>query len=130
MNIKIIIQTSGILECLGCTSNEFLDLYKLYLRGFVTEGMREDLDNSGVVDFIETMFKMSSLESAIRIFKKAEKEADDYMLEIDVKKSAGTYDDWYQEIKEENKRNLPVIKAFFHEFSTKVKPIKSSNFLN
>jgi|TARA_R110000787_G_scaffold45041_1_gene109962 hypothetical protein len=126
---NIVIEQSGILQALNCSVNDIRNSFSLYRKGFVTENMRK-VDYSSIQDFIKMLFQIGCLKSANRVFEKAAIEADKYMFDIQVKKSAGTYNEWLEEITEQNKEFEPFIKRFFDEFKKRQPPINLSNGFN
>lgn len=126
---NIIIEQSGILQALGCSVDEIKKSYALYRKGFIADSMR-NVDYSDIQDFIKMLLHIGNLETANALLEKHAVKADEYRLEIQIKKSAGTFDGWMIQIEAENKAHKPFMDAFFDELSRRLPPIKLPNSFN
>lgn len=118
-NIDIIIQESGLCEKFKCTPADIRHSLDLWEEGS-TLPKTEELSPV----FMKMMGQMrGSLESVNACFEKGIKQKEEYLLEVEIKKANGTYDEWCRELEEA----MPdeVMDAFFRAFG-KSKPANSN----
>lgn len=121
-NIDIIIQQSGILERFNCEVSDIIYSYSLYRQGF-TYDIGPVIDY-GFIDMLSTM--RGDLKEINDILIEEIARTKDYLLECEIKKANGTFDEWQAELSS----LAPLCDEFFKAFSKIVPPNKNTNRLN
>lgn len=97
-NIDIVIRESGLLEKFNCTVQDIKNSYFLYAQSWVTESRR---DRPMDYDFLEMMGQMQgSIEDIDECSRRNIQRRDDYIMEEQIQKANGTYDQWSRQISE------------------------------
>lgn len=127
----IIFKTSGLLEKYNCSLDEFKELFFIWCDSMYSKEERERMrifeDPSTCNIFIDMLCEMTGDYNDIyKVFSRQAQENEQYYFDIQVKKSAGTYDEWLREIQSENEKVWPLIENFFEHKKRQANP--NSNF--
>lgn len=121
-NIDIIIQQSGLLERFNCKVADIVYSHSLYKQGF-TYDIGNDID-FGFIEMLSIM--RGDLKEINDVFREEIARTKDYLLECEIKKANGTFEEWQAELSS----LAPMIDKFFVEFSKIVPSNKNTNRLN
>ena len=125
---RILIQTSGVLEKYGVTVDQVLSALDIYSKGFAIESVQQSVLDGDMQEFLLMLLQMNCTWcEVVSLLKKAEAQTKAYMFEIEVKKAAGTYDQWIEEITIQNEECGGDVANFFHEFKKTIPPLKFGN---
>jgi hypothetical protein len=121
----LIFQTSGLLEKYGCTLQDIKYTFHLFCNTMWDKETRARLnaenDPEQAEHFINTLFLMGGdIEDIKTMYERNVRENEEYYFDIQVKKSAGTYDEWFKEITKQTDEAWPHIERFFKDFDQKL----------
>lgn len=121
---RLIIENSGLCSKYNCSPEKIYELYMLWQESMFGE-IQTKIDD----EYIKMMSKFTcDLDSVESMLVKGKKQHLEFLFEIEIKKAAGTYEQWYEDICKENEESREAISEFFEEFSRLQKPLNYGNF--
>ena len=117
----IVFQASGLLEKYKCSLEDIKYIFHLFCNTDYSKEARTRLNREDdpwqAEHFISTLFLMGGdIEDIKTIYERCVRENEEYYFDIEVKKAAGTFDEWFEEISEKTDRDWPLICEFFKAF--------------